>query len=300
MSYRFAKQETCQQNVRRIAGEQLRSSLSHLDEWTDADEVIHDLRKRFKKLRGLLRLVRGSIDGYKKLNVLFRDAGRRLSPFRDAHVMLETLEALDASSDLNRSCVQTARREINAWQDRQQATEQDKLDCLETFHAFLRDALEGVHRWELTRSGFDAIRGGLGKTYRRGRDALEKSCADGSGENLHEFRKRAKYHWYHIRLLQDTWPEVLKPLRGQCKVLQNTLGDIHDLDVLTGSLRGELGQAMETETIDELIQAAAARREELRRRCSDLGRRVFAEKSEAMTLRFGKLFEVWKNLTPVR
>lgn len=299
MSYRFKKEDTCQQNVRRIAGEQLGSSLSHLDEWTNTDEIIHDLRKRFKKLRGLLRLVRGSIDTYKEHNVLFRDAGRKLSRFRDAHVMLETLDALDESSDLQRSRVQTARRQIKAWQKKQETTEKEKLDCLETFHGFLRDALEQVRRWDLTRSGFGAIRGGLAKTYKRARDALKKACADGSRENIHEFRKRAKYHWYHIRLLQDTWPELLKPLRSQCKVLQNTLGDIHDLDVQTGALRGELGQGMETETIDELIQAASARREELRRRCSDLGRRVFAEKSQAMAERFQQLFKVWKNLTPV-
>lgn len=83
-----------------------------------------------------------------------------------------------------------------------------------------------------SKTSFRALRGGLKRTYRRGRTGRKRAFAAPTTERLHEWRKRVKYHWYHVRLLQNVWPEPMKVRRRELKVLADLLGDDHDLAVL--------------------------------------------------------------------
>jgi CHAD domain-containing protein len=65
-----------------------------------------------------------------------------------------------------------------------------------------------------------------------------RSCArdERSLESLHEWRKRVKDVWYHLRLLQ---PVCGRTVRGQAKEasrLADVLGEDHDLGVLNMTL----------------------------------------------------------------
>ena len=63
MGYHLRKHEDVQEGVRRIAAEQIRKGMGEIDDCTiDRHEVVHLLRKRCKKVRGLLRLVRPLLD----------------------------------------------------------------------------------------------------------------------------------------------------------------------------------------------------------------------------------------------
>jgi hypothetical protein len=86
---------------------------------------------------------------------------------------------------------------------------------------------------------FSAVAGGLCKTYGRGRNALHAAYAEPSDESFHEFRKRAKYHWYHLRLLRRIWRDMLGVQREAADELSDLLGDDHDLAVLRNTLLAE-------------------------------------------------------------
>src|SRR5881394_266466 len=60
------------------------------------DKAVHDVRKRFKEIRGTLRLVRDELGekAFRKENRNYRDAARPLSDIRDAKVMVDTLDNL--------------------------------------------------------------------------------------------------------------------------------------------------------------------------------------------------------------
>jgi CHAD domain-containing protein len=60
------------------------------------EEPVHEARKALKRLRALVRLLRPGIGRkvYRRHNELWRDAARRLSGGRDAHVLLELFAAL--------------------------------------------------------------------------------------------------------------------------------------------------------------------------------------------------------------
>ena len=179
--------------------------------------AVHDFRKRCKKLRGLVRLVRPAMaDGqYRAANTSFRDASRALSAHRDAHALVATFDSVIAASTnrlstgglgaVHEVLAQRSGAETDAVAERSESIEQ-ALDLLHDGRAQIDD-------WCLGSEGWDAIAGGLDKTYPRGVDALAAVVASPTAANHHELRKRAKYTRFHVRLLADAAPSVLRPLR---------------------------------------------------------------------------------------
>src|SRR5262245_6994153 len=98
MSFEFEPDESVRKGVRRIARKQLEAALGLLTGAQPAspDEVVHEARKHFKKLRAVLRLVRPAIGpkAYRGENITFRDAARPLTEVRDAKVLVETVDGL--------------------------------------------------------------------------------------------------------------------------------------------------------------------------------------------------------------
>ena len=96
--FRLGDRERVPDGVRRIAHGQLDMSIERLEGHTDEDvgAAVHETRKSLKRLRALARLALGEIgdEAYRRENVAFRDAGRRLAGARDSQVLLETLDAL--------------------------------------------------------------------------------------------------------------------------------------------------------------------------------------------------------------
>jgi CHAD domain-containing protein len=98
MAFQFKPDETLAKGIRRIAKGQLDKALDGLTGLSgeEPEEVVHDARKRFKKLRALLRLARiglgRTITDWE--NARLRDAARPLSEVRDAEVMIEAFDEL--------------------------------------------------------------------------------------------------------------------------------------------------------------------------------------------------------------
>lgn len=102
MSYRLEPGEQLAPGIKRIALEELDEVLQYLREpGDDVDEAVHESRKAFKKLRGLLRLVRQEIgeEVYQRENGRFRDAGRLLSELRQRAVMKTLAKEIHSLSD---------------------------------------------------------------------------------------------------------------------------------------------------------------------------------------------------------
>ncbi|MBC7284845.1 CHAD domain-containing protein, partial [Hoeflea sp.] len=96
MSYRIRPGEDLTTEVVRIAERQYERAMEILRDQPDGRyQAIHDARKRFKKLRGLFRLVRdASLDFYEAENARIRDMANSLSTVRDATALVETLDHL--------------------------------------------------------------------------------------------------------------------------------------------------------------------------------------------------------------
>src|SRR5262249_22992681 len=83
---------------RRIVRKQLDAAQEELtgEHKRTRDGAVHEVRKCFKRVRAVLRLVRPELgEGvYKAENSCFRDAARPLTEVRDAKIFIETVDAL--------------------------------------------------------------------------------------------------------------------------------------------------------------------------------------------------------------
>jgi len=287
VSYRLAAGEPVEAGLRRIATEQLDLALGEVgDPKRDRHVAIHEARKACKRLRGLLRLARTGLGDqvYRRENVALRDAARRLSGLRDAEALLETYDRLDErfKDEIDRRRLVPVRRALAA---RRMALGEDEL---ETRVAAFCDDLEEVRgrlsSWPLA-DDFDVLSGGLKRTYKRGRKAMQVAYDDPSSERFHDWRKRVKYHRYHLELLAPLWPRQVKGRRKEVKALGDLLGEEHDLVVFEATLTdgaGSLGEA----SVRLAGELAARRRGELRAAMRPLGQRLFAEPPRALARRF--------------
>ena len=297
MAYRFRRSESVQAGIQRMAREQVDSGLAELrDAGLDRDEAIHQIRKRCKKIRALLRLVRPAIgELYQQENAFYRDLAGELSRVRDAQSVIETYEALlqRAQGDVDHLFTAVAA----GLAERRTRIARGELD-LDARLAELEPALEAardrIAHWDVNAKGFDALQGGLCKTYGRGRRALPQAYAKNTTEAFHEWRKRVKYHCYHLRILTPCWKPVLKPQRAALSRLADLLGDEHDLGVLREILIAEPQAFGGEHTVGAFLELLDSRREELRAEARPRGERLLCESPKALAHRLQCYWTGWR------
>jgi CHAD domain-containing protein len=281
-AYRLRIDEPLPGEIARVARGRIDHALDELRGRSDStpEEAVHEARKDMKKLRALLRLVRGELGNqtFGRENACFRDAARELAGTRDSDVMLETLGSLDLPSGLGWELSKAiqAERASDGAVDRQSAAR--------GAIAILTEARERVGGWPLENDSFDALAGGLRRTYKRGRGDFEAARAEPATEALHEWRKRVKELWYHHTLLRELWPPVMEAVGDDAHELSDRLGDDHDLAVLGGWL------AERAPSDAPVFEALDARREALQADAFELGARLYADKPSAYVKRLERLW----------
>ncbi len=288
-SYRLARNEELAAGLARIAVGRAEKALERL-RGSRAADAVHDARKDLKKLRTVLRLLRGELGRKrrKRENERFRDAARLLSATRDAEVKLQTLDALVAEEDGLPDEAVASWRKILA-RDRGAAANaaRDEPAVAESV-AMLEVGLESIRGWKLEGDSWAIVDDGLTGTYRRGRRAMKAASSSRREEDFHEWRKRVKDLWHELRLFSDAWPGPLGATAAEAHRLTDLLGAHHDLAVLREDLRERrLGEG---ETV--ALEAAIGRRqEELGAEALPLGRRLYAERPRDFSRRLRRCWE---------
>ncbi len=297
MGYRIQAGESVPDAFRRICCEQIDVAIDGLSgTGADPHEGVHQARKCCKKVRAVLRLVRPALGGaFAEENAWFRDAARGLSEARDATALVETIDRLDETfgDEVDGDLVVRARAALVARRSRLWEAETD----LETRVADLVVALAGsrdrVAGRALRTGGFDAIGPGFARTYTRGRRALSAAYVAPSADRFHELRKRAKYHRYHLELLEPLWPEVVDAHISATHHLTDLLGHNQDLQVMHETLTSEPDLLDNHRDTQALLGLVERRQTELRRLAEPLARNVFAERPKAAEARVGAYWHTW-------
>lgn len=259
----------------------------------DAAEAVHGARKDLKKLRAVLRLLRGTLPKatYREESRRYRDAGRALSGSRDAEVRLATLEALGKRfGDLPIDAFEAWRAILD--RDREAAVNATRdPSAIEEAMATIEVGSAGIEGWQLRGDSWSLIGSGLRRSYRRGRRMMRAATDEPSETNFHEWRKRAKDLWYALRILRDAWPLPLDASAEEAHRLSELLGDHHDLALLRQDLRQRrLGDA-ETRALEAVIDG---RQGELAAEALALGSRLYAEKPRAFSRRMRGYWRAWR------
>lgn len=295
MAYRLKRKDDGVGNaVRRIADEQIGKALASIDSAQRA-EAVHDVRKRCKKLRGLIRLVRPAFGGYSDENAAFRGIAKMISGARDAKVMQDTYDLLmsDHDGSLDRTALGPIRRQFTM-ERKSRIEDGDVDDHLDEARERLVEARERAQSWTLDDDGWDAVAGGLKKTYGRAVDAAEKARDCPDGEQFHELRKRVKYHWYHCRLLENLWPDMMAARKHAAKQLSDILGDHHDLHVFAGRLAQDPDGFGSSADVEVAIGLARARQARLEAQAWPILNRMLVQKPKVLGQHFEALWNVWQ------
>ncbi len=298
MAYQLKRSKTVQKSIRRIADEQIGKAIAEInDPELDRHEAIHQVRKRCKKLRALVRLVRPALGKtYKRENRRFRDIARNLAGMRDEQSKVEALERLLAElDDTERARFDRVRGELRARRDSAaNSTSQDPDALLADARQALEEARHNVGRWHLDNDGFQLVGGGFVETYRRGRKAARQAYRTGATEDFHEWRKQVKYHTPHLKLLRPLWPRVNEAWRRAGKDLADILGDDHDLAMLDALLESE-GQRLTDDKIRMRLRTLIQRKQQrLREEAWRIGQRLYAEQPKALSKRWKRYWQTWQ------
>lgn len=276
MTYHFKPGLSLTENVRRVADDQIGAALESLTGEGELEPRVHDVRKRMKKLRGLLRLVRPGLGKlYKSENAEFRDIARLFSDLRDAQVLTQTLQGLSdgaGGDDL---------APMIAWATERRDTmlhEHDLPGRMEDAARRLEDARIRASALTIDGTTHEVIAGGLKKTYGRARKCWRKAGRDPDDtELLHQWRKRVKYHWYHCRLLREAWPEPMHARIDTLDELSDVLGDDHDLVVLCAAM-DDASKDLPKDARKRVAELAAGESAALRKRAFGLAAQMLGEK----------------------
>jgi len=297
MPYKFKRSESVPEGIKRIVTEEIDSAVHELARGKNRDEAVHEARKSLKKIRGALRLVQPELGRtYREENAQLGDIGRKLSEIRDATAIIEVFDGLldRFRGDVHRSALTSIRR---ALERSKRETEQalDVGNVIKQAAATLRSARKRVGKWPLENDGFKAISGGLEERYRRGRKAMAAARKDPKPENYHEWRKRAKDHWYHVRLIEPVWTDILEAREKSLKDLETWLGDDHNFVVLNERIKNEPEKFGDEKQLTFFCALVSEHQNELRQNSMALGERIYEEKPRHFTASLSKLWDAWQS-----
>ena len=266
-------------------------ALAHLtDTNLDRDEAIHEVRKRIKKIRAILRLVQYELgqELYRQENICYRDAGRRLANLRESAVMVETLDKLadyvaDAPAAGALGKVRTALVQAHQSFSRR-VFDEEKI--MAATAATLRAGRRRLLTWPPVGDDFAALAKGVRRVYQRGRRRLAAAYARPMPEAFHEWRKEVKYLWYQVTILEALQPGTLLIDAAGLHELSDHLGDDHDLYILRRTLqeRPEI-VAGAPELQQALTALGLKRRAGIEAAIRPLGERLYAKEPDVFVKR---------------
>ncbi len=290
MAFLLTPSDHVGRDVKRAARERLDHALDQLDrldgDVAAVEEHVHETRKRCKEARALARVARPALGrDFDRFNARVRDAAAELSPIRDAHAALTTIDRLRAAApdacDASFELVRAGQAELTS-------------EAADTFgpsdprlteaRRLLAAARRDVDRWDLPR-GFEAIERGLQDTYRRGQRLVRRAARTPGDDLIHEWRKAVKQLWYQVRLLEPAAPSVLGPLETSLDGIAEALGDDHDLAVLLEHLAAAPDRYGGAVAIADVGRVARARQDDLRADAFRLAFSVYAERPGSFVAR---------------
>ena len=293
MAFAFRKKETVRKGVCRLTRKRIERALKCL-EARDKPGAVHGVRKEIKKLRSILRLVRADLGtrSYKRETGALREAAGCLAGARDAYVKLQAFEHL-VEHFKGQLAQQPFTHTRKALQENCRAEIKQFLEAgsAKAVRSVLEKMAKRSADFKIKSNGWPAISPGIKWSYACGRSGYQKALAAPIPENFHEWRKRVKDLWYHLRLLLPIWPEQIGAAAQALSQLADFLGDDHDLVLLQEQVKKT--DNLPPEELEALEGLVELRHKELRNAALAIGVRFYAEKPSVFCKRLGQYWKTW-------
>jgi CHAD domain-containing protein len=196
---------------------------------------VHQARVTSRRLREAVPVLATGLEGSKagKAQRKIRRLTRALGTVRELDVTLGLLDRLARSPQLSRPAVEDVRAHVIAERDSRRAEMLKRLDRVNLEKLGRRLASVGAALEKATEEPWrKALSGQLLKRSRRLGKAIDEAGHIYAPEGLHQVRIAAKKLRYGLELAADSGTKQAAPHVRTMKRVQDTLGKLHDLQVL--------------------------------------------------------------------
>lgn len=263
-------------------------------------ENVHEMRKRFKMIRSVIRLIRDTAgySVYYRENIRFRDLSRKLSAVRDSEVLLQkAIHLCDTIPELRED---QAYLTLISKLTQERDTVLHRLLHRENVCDHIRDSLEAfipvLYNINLEKTGFDAIEKGIKRMYRQAGKYLQIITENHRDpETIHTLRKRVKYLWYQIQLLQEIYPEQMNALAASLDQLADKLGIFRDNYLFQLSLQRNDFHQLKTRYSSKITWHTERENAENLEIAINIAKKFFGEKPKHFTGKLRKWYNISQN-----
>lgn len=296
MSYRLERDESVADGVVRIIREQIDRAMAEIED-PDLDEhrSVHLVNARGTRIRAVYRLAhQAGPDVCEREDRWYRELVAPLAEIHDADAALDAFDVVhrhfrrsvdEGAMDVIRETLEERRDEL--------ADELSLDERLEAAREQLREALD--RSVPIGADDFDALAGGLARTYAQARDAFTDAYEQATTRAFRQWHEQATYHGHHVGLLQDAWPAVFEARREELQDLTDVTADDHDLAQLRATVLTEPENFPDEQVVEAFVALLDRQRARLQREAEPLGTRLFAEEPDPFVQRVSAAWEAWRS-----
>lgn len=193
------------------------------------DSKIHSIRVMSKKLRSILYLIKPYLKNkefFQSQNIFYKELSKTFSQEREKKVMHDTFVWIVKKCKLSLDSVNNIQVALRQNMENNIITDANIDRKLQTCEQSILMAINNLHTFENYIPKNLAL--GFKKTYQEAYEDLIFAIITRDIEDIHLFRKYAKYHMYQIQL----FPNQIKHSKKRTKDLDkltSLFGKIHDL-----------------------------------------------------------------------
>ncbi len=299
--FSISNSESITGNIHRIFLEQIDYIKKQAEkDQEDVHKSIHEIRKSIKRIRAVLRMIRDEIgySSYHRENVFFRNLSRNLSDIRNYEVLSGSIHNLqaDLSNTIPASVFNSFEQELSRQLEMVSGGQIRLTQLVKQIAGEIENAKARIYDFPIEHDDFRAFEGGLFRIYRQGKRYLRDVRKDSSPSltQLHNMRKRMKYFWYQVEILQPIFPGLMKAYASTLETITENLGVYHDLEVLQEFL-SETKIISDLQVSEALQEACEAKKTMLLSNIWMMADIAYSEKPRSMVDRLASYWKVYAN-----
>lgn len=198
-----------------------------------SDTGVHLARVASRRLREAVPVLAGETKARRKAERKIRNLTQALGTVREMDVTVQILDEFAQTNELPRNALEDVRAHVIAERDRRREVMLHRLRHLNTEklnrrleEASIVAALVNSAEWR------HALTARVGQRVKRLRQAIQSAGQMYAAEQLHAVRIDTKKLRYALELIADARIAAVRPLVNTLKRAQDTLGKLHDLQVI--------------------------------------------------------------------
>jgi CHAD domain-containing protein len=197
------------------------------------DTGVHQARVASRRLREAVPILAGETKARRKAERKIRKLTQALGTVRELDVTVRILDEFAQTNSLPRNALEDVRMLVVAERDRRREVMLERLRHVNTEklnrrleEASIVTALVNSAEWR------EALTTRVSHRVKRLRQAVQKAGQMYAAEQLHDVRIATKKLRYALELIADARIAAVRPLVNTLKRAQETLGTLHDLQVI--------------------------------------------------------------------